>query len=187
MVDHPARFMKLFDQLTEIDREYLRIALESPAFMVEYGDNFDGQMTNPRLFKKYCLGHLQEVSEKVHAAGKVFGSHMDGDMSLLLDLVPETGLDVVESFSPAPLTSLGFDKAWDAWHNKVLMWGTIPSTIFEEEIPQDLFENQVRNILNTVIPDGLIILGIGDQAVQRTRPDRIKLVAKLLEHYTRKF
>ena len=183
MIDHPARFMNLFDQLSEIDREYVRIALESPAFMVEYGDNFDGQMTNPRLFKKYCLAHLQEVSEKVHAAGKVFGSHMDGDMRHLIDLVPETGLDVVESFSPAPLTSLRFDEAWEAWYNKVLMWGAIPSTIFEDEIPQDLFEEQVTDILTTVVPDGLIILGIGDQAVQRTRPDRIKQVSRLLEQY----
>jgi uroporphyrinogen-III decarboxylase len=183
MVDHPARFMHLYDQLSEIDQEYIRIALKAPAFMVEYGDNFDGQMTNPRLFKKYCLAHLQEASEKIHAVGKVFGSHMDGDMHHLIDLVLETGLDVVESFSPAPLTSVSFDRAWEVWNNNVIMWGAIPSIIFEDETPPDLFEHEVMNILTTVVPDGFIILGIGDQAVQRTRPDRIQYVAKLLEHH----
>ena len=63
------------------------------------------------------------------------------------------------------------------------MWGAIPSIIFEDETPHDLFEHNVMNILTTVVPDGFIILGIGDQAVQRTRPDRIRYVAKLLEQH----
>jgi hypothetical protein len=181
MFDHPDNFTKLSDQLSEIHQEFIRIAVESPALMVEHTDNFDGQMTNPRLFKHYCLPHLQATSEKVHAAGKVLGSHMDGDMRSLAKLVPDTGVDIVESFSPAPLTSFSFREAWDIWNKNVLIWGAIPSIIFEDEIPQNDFEHHILDTLATIMPDGLIILGIGDQAVKRTRVDRMKQVGMFLE------
>ena len=61
--------------------------------------------------------------------------------------------------------------------------GAIPSIIFEDETPQDLFEQQVMEILTTAVPEGFIILGIGDQAVQRTRLDRIEQVGKFLDQY----
>jgi hypothetical protein len=138
-------------------------------------------MTTPRLFKHYCLPHLQATSEKVHAAGKVLGSHMDGDMRSLAKLVPDTGVDIVESFSPAPLTSFSFREAWDIWNKNVLIWGAIPSIIFEDEIPQNDFEHHILDTLATIMPDGLIILGIGDQAVKRTRVDRMKQVGMFLE------
>ncbi|MGQ9632220.1 MAG: uroporphyrinogen decarboxylase family protein [bacterium] len=183
MHDHPERFGRLLDQLTEIDGEYVRIGIESPAFMLEYGDNFDGEITNPRLFERYCLPRIQEAGERIHAAGKVLGSHMDGDMKNLVELVPEAGLDVVESFSPKPLSSLTFKEAWEAWGDRVTIWGAIASPIFEAETPQDEFEREVMDILTTAVPDGLIILGIADQAVQRTLPDRIRRVGELIERY----
>lgn len=181
MIDHPEKFTKLFDQLSEIHQEFIRIAVESPAFMVEHTDNLDGQMTNPRLFKQYYLPHIQTTSEKVHAAGKVLGSHMDGDLRSLAKLIPESGVDVVESFSPAPLTRLSFREAWDIWDKKVLVWGALPSIIFEDETSQSDFERHLQETLDTIMPDGLIILGIADQAVKRTRVDRMKQVSMFLE------
>jgi hypothetical protein len=59
MIDNPKLFRTLLDQLSEIDVENLDLGLESPALMLEYGDNFDGEITNPNLFKEYCLPSRQ--------------------------------------------------------------------------------------------------------------------------------
>jgi len=64
--------------------------------------NFDGMITSPALFRRYCIPFMQRMADLVHARGRLLASHMDGDMKPLLDLIPQTGLDVVESFSPAP-------------------------------------------------------------------------------------
>ena len=82
---------------------------------VEFPDNLHGLMTNPRLFGEFCLPVYQRYTEILHGQGKKVGSHMDGDVRPLLALVPQTGLDVCESFSPAPLTSCTFAEAWQAW------------------------------------------------------------------------
>lgn len=181
MFDNPKRFGALLDQLTEIDIGILQCGIDSPAFMLEYGDNFDSEITNPRLFREYCLPRLQQASEKVHAAGKVLGSHMDGDMSLLVNLIPETGLDVVESFSPFPLSSLSFQQAWSAWKNRIIPWGIIPSPIFEQTTPRKLFEKTVSEIVTTIVGEGTAILGIADQAVSSTLPDRILRAGEIVE------
>jgi hypothetical protein len=87
---------------------------------------------------------------------------------------------VVESFSPAPLTALAFEEAWNEWRGKVLMWGAIPSTLFEPYIPEKNFEGWLETMFDTLAGDKRIILGIGDQALGPTLTDRIKRVSKLL-------
>ena len=82
---------------------------------VEFPDNLHGLMTNPNLFEAYCLPAYQQYSDILHAQGKVVGTQGDGELKPLLGLLAESGLDVCESFSPAPLTSCTLDEAWNAW------------------------------------------------------------------------
>jgi len=185
MFDNPKQFRVLLDRLMELDVENLDMGLEFPGLMLEYGDNFDGEITNPNLFKEYCLLHLQQASEKAHAAGKVIGSHMDGDMSHLVELVPETGLDVIEAFSPYPLSGLTFHEAWPAWKNKIVMWGVIPSPLFEANTPEEEFERIVIDIVKTIAGQGKAILGVADQALPPTLPDRIVRAGEIIEEFGR--
>jgi len=180
MLDNPARFAYLLDILTAQGREMVQTGLDSPALLVEFPDNFDGMITSPRLFQKYCIPFLQETAERVHAQGRFLGSHMDGDLKPLLHLIPESGVDVVESFSPSPLSRLSFPEAWEAWRGKVLMWGAVPSPLFEQNVPGWELEHCVCDLLDWVGGDGLIILGIADQAVGQTLIERVRRVSRIL-------
>ncbi len=184
MADDEAQFTYLLDALGDHARRALEIGLGLPSPMVEFVDNFEGMVTSPSLFRKYCIPFLQESADKVHAKGKVLGSHMDGNMKPLVDLIPECGIDVVESFSPSPLTRLEFKEAWETWRGKVLMWGAIPSPIFEPVVPEEVFENWLAEMFDTLSGDRRIILGIGDQAVGPTMPHRVKRVSELLGRET---
>ena len=85
------------DILTEQGREMVTLALASPALMLEFTDNVEGSITSPTLFQNYCMPFMQETADRIHTQGRYLGSHMDGNLKPLLDLVPECGLDVVES------------------------------------------------------------------------------------------
>jgi hypothetical protein len=152
--------------------------------MVEYVDNFEGMVTSPNLFTEYCMPFLQEAADKAHAKGKVLGSHMDGNMKPLLELIPECGVDVVESFSPAPLTPLTFKEAWEAWRGKAIMWGVIPSPIFEPHVAEQSFERWLEEMFETLAGDKRIVLGVGDQAVGPSMTGRIRRVSELLGRET---
>jgi len=180
MTDSPRAFRYLLDALAEQSENGMRLALDSPALLLEMPDNFDGMITSPGLFRQYCIPFMQRMANLVHARGRLLASHMDGDIKPLLDLVPQSGLDVVESFSPAPLSRLEFADAWRAWRDKVLIWGGIPSPIFETHVPAAEFQAWVRDMLALIGDDGRTILGIGDQAMGPTLIERVEQVSQML-------
>lgn len=180
MLDSPENFQYLMDILTEQGREMVTLGLASPALMLEFTDNLEGSITSPTLFQKYCMPFMQEAADRIHARGRYLGSHMDGNLTSLLHLVPECGVDVVESFSPAPLTRLSFEDAWNVWRGKVLMWGAVPSPIFEPHVPEREFTEWIQRMLDLLGGDRRIILGIGDQAVGPSLVERIQMAGEML-------
>lgn len=166
----------LDEQLLEI---LARLA-EFEALYVEFPDNLHGSMTNPRLFERYCLEPYQRYSEILHRQGKRVGSHTDGDVRGLLALLRESGLDVCESISPSPLTSLTFEEVWEAWRGGPIIWGGIPSPLLEPRTPQAEFEAWLERML-ALIGAEPIILGVGDMVMGNCAIERVEAVARRLE------
>ena len=180
LMDTEERIDYLLAALGEHAHRSLELGLEIPSLMVEFSDNFEGMVTSPTLFQKYCIPFLQDAADKAHAKGKMLGSHMDGNMKPLVHLIPKCGVDVVESFSPAPLTALTFKEAWNTWRDKVLMWGVIPSPIFEAHVSEQYFEEWIVDMFDIMAGNQRIVLGIGDQAMGPTLLSRISRVSELL-------
>ena len=146
---------------------------------VEFPDNLHGPMTSPRLFKEYCLPMYQKYCDALQAQGKKVGSHTDGDMRPLLNLLPQTGLDVCESFSPFPLTKCTFEEAWQAWERGPLIWGAIPSPILEEWVSEADFRAYMQNLFEKI--DRPIIFGIVDLFMRHNSMERATTIASLIE------
>jgi len=144
---------------------------------IEFCDNLEGSMTNPRLFQKYLAPYYQQYSEILHGQGKKLGSHTDGNLKKLLALLTESGLDVCESFTPAPITDCTFEEAWNTWRKKPLIWGGIPSYYLETRVPQEEFKKYIENILE-LVQDCPIILGIGDAVMCNNDIERVRWIAQ---------
>ena len=183
-------FQALYDSIDELDRlihildqqmvDILNRLAETDLPYIEFGDNLDGMMTNPDLFRQYCLPQYQQYTQILHAQGKKVGSHTDGNLKPLVDLLPESGLDVCESFTPQPLTELPFEEAWQKWRNGPIIWGGIPSSLLEARTEQPVFEDFVDKLLATV-GKGPIIIGVGDMVLDNNQIDRVKYIAEKIE------
>jgi uroporphyrinogen-III decarboxylase len=156
---------QLFQQLLKLLDEQMVLVLGglagSKLDIIEFNDNLEGQMTNPKLFREYSLPAYQRYADLVHGLGIKIGSHTDGNLKSLLGLLKESGLDVCESISPAPLTPYTFDEVWSAWENGPIIWGAIPSPILEERTPEGEFQETIEHMLET-INQPRIILGVAD-------------------------
>jgi uroporphyrinogen-III decarboxylase len=139
-------------------------------------------MTNPKLFKKYNLPYYQKYADILHGQGKKVGSHTDGNLKPLLNLLAKCGLDVCESFSPAPLTECSFNKAWQAWKDGPIIWGGIPSPLLEERTSESEFQEYVQGLLKTV-GDRPIIIGIGDMVLGNNLVERVEYIATEIEKH----
>ena len=176
----------LIDRLmTILDEQYMEIVnrlSELSVIYVEFPDNLDGMMTNPRLFEKYSLPYYQKYTGVLHGQGKKVGCHTDGNVKPLLNLLAQSGLDVCESFSPYPLTECTFEEAWETWRNGPIIWGGIPSPILEERTQDDEFQEYVHRLLQT-IGDQPIILGVGDMVLGNNLIERVEYIATEVENH----
>ncbi|MEN8244072.1 MAG: uroporphyrinogen decarboxylase family protein [Thermodesulfobacteriota bacterium] len=183
-------FQALYDDREALDRlihvldlqmeDIIERLAETDLPYIEFGDNLDGMMTNPNLFREYCIPQYQKYTDMLHQQGKKAGSHTDGNLKPLVDFLPESGLDVCESFTPQPLTELLFEDAWEKWRNGPLIWGGIPSDLLEERTDQADFEAFVDNLLATVGRNPIIV-GVGDMVLDNNRIERVKYIADRIE------
>ncbi|MCJ7512811.1 MAG: hypothetical protein MUO23_07560 [Anaerolineales bacterium] len=171
---------RLLGVLDEQLQEILARLADFSVRYVEFPDNLHGPMTNPKLFQRYCLDPYQRYCETLHRQGKRVGSHTDGDVKPLLGLVRESGLDVCESVSPFPLTSITFDEVWEAWRGGPLIWGGIPSPILEARTPSAEFEAWIDHLLER-IGGAPIILGVGDMVMGNSLIERVEAIAERVE------
>jgi len=177
LYESPQRLKRLIEVLDQHLVEILHRLSDLSALYVEFPDNLDGFMTNPNLFQEYCLPYYQKYADILHGQGKKVGAHTDGNLKPLLKLLAESGLDVCESFSPAPLTECTFEEAWDTWQKGPLIWGGIPSPLLEKRTSENEFIAYVERLLH-VIGNRPIILGVGDMVMGNNLIERVEYIAQ---------
>jgi hypothetical protein len=183
MHDEPSRVQALLESIdaVRVTTAELLAGLDYP--YVEFADGITGQMTNPKLFADYVVPALQHYTELYHGQGKKVGSHFDGDLKPLLGQLSDTGLDVIESVSPAPLTECTFDEMWEAvGGGPPLMWGVIPSPLLEERVPEEELRVFVDHVLE-VVGDAPVILGISDMMLGNDMIERLEWIAERVESH----
>ncbi len=174
---------RLLKKLEDIFADTLHRLADFDVPYIEFPDNLDGTMTNPKLFDQYSLPAYQRFTDILHKQGKKVGCHTDGDLANLLGRLKETGIDVCESVSPLPLTKTSFDEFWEAWGNDgPIMWGPIPSPLLEEMHTEDKLQDYLRHLLETV-GDSPIILGVSDMVVGENIIERVEYIAEVIEAF----
>ncbi|MCL4370714.1 MAG: hypothetical protein M1380_07375 [Chloroflexi bacterium] len=187
LYDHVSQVEHLLQLLTDFHKEKLwPICLDAPTELIETGANLSGIMTTPALFESYFAPYTREYAQRLHAKGKLLGTHLDGDPAPLLKEVPRSGLDMVEAFTPAPMTNCTVGDARKAYDGKVMIWGGIPSTILcPDSMDDEQFDAQMRRLLKEVTPGDGFILGVGDNIMPEASLERVILVREMVEKYGR--
>jgi len=178
--DHTERVERFLRFLTDWTRQVCRVMVDSPAELILCGDNLSGIITTPSLFRTYCVPFYQEFAAALHGRGKWLASHFDGEPAPLLDVFPESGVDVAECFTPAPMTRASLTEAQQRWGDRVVIWGGIPSIVLCPSTPEDEFERFLDMLFGEAIPAGNIILGVGDNVVADALLERVIRISRLV-------
>lgn len=180
--DNPAQVERLMGMMDEVNRHTLQSMADFQIPYVELCENVDVSMANPRLFSKYILPAYQGYAEILHKQGKKLGAHLDGNLQGLVPLIAESGLDICESFTPAPQTACAFEDAWRCWQNGPLIWGGIPSCFLEARTSPDVFHIRVDEML-ALIGTRPVILGIADAVMPDNQIDRLNWLVERIEDH----
>ena len=182
LADNPQKVEHLYEVVKEQWERQLNIIADSPAKTLMICGNWSDDIHTP-VFRKYFAPWLRETTEFLHGRGKLARVHADGEMRRLIPLVLETGIDVAEAWSPAPMTSVTTAELRKAWGDKITIWGGLPTVIFEPAYSDEEFDAYVINLFREIAPGNNFIVGMGDNFPVGGNIDRVRRVVEFIEKH----
>ena len=148
------------------------------------GANYDDTITYPPLFKEHILPWLQRWADMLHARGKIFMSHCDGENDGILDLLAQSGMDVAESVCAPPMVEVSMGRMRGAFGGQITIFGGVPSVaLLEESMNDDEFEAYMRALFREIAPGDRFILGVSDMVPPDAKWERLVRMAEMVEEW----
>lgn len=181
--DHPDKVEHLLHLIEDLERRKLQIAADCPSSpVIRIGGNWSDSIHVP-VWRKYMVPWFREATEFLHQKGKLVLGHIDGEMKRLVPMFVETGIDVAEACTPAPMTSVTVKELREAWGEKVTIWGGVPSVMLEPTYSDEEFDDFVMNLFWDIQPGYNFIVGMGDNVPVAAVFRRVGRIAELVEKY----
>jgi uroporphyrinogen-III decarboxylase len=184
LYDHTQEMEKTADVITQKAVEACELIADSPAKVVETGDNLDERTFSPKLFEHYGLPYYNQMSKILHAKDKIFKSHACGFVKHLLTMLKDSGLDVIEAFPTTPMNDLTIREAREKLEGKVSIMSGIPSVImFRKVMKDDDFRDYVLRLLDDIQPGNGFVLGMADNVPADADFDRVAMISQIVDDY----
>ena len=182
LADYRQEVEHLLAVMTEVQRERLwPVIADSPAQLLQNGSHLSSQFTPPPIFEKYILPYYKEFIPLMHDRGKSVAMHGDDDTSRILDLIERAGWDMVECFVTAPMVPLTLKRAREAWGDRVIIWGGLPSALLSPSVSEDEFRAYISRMFEVIAPGDAFILGVADNVMPDSLISRVAWVSEEVE------
>jgi uroporphyrinogen-III decarboxylase len=184
LADHPKEIAQLVEDMTPFYTRLVEILADSPAEVVLMGANYDDTITYPPLFKEHMLPWMQRWAGVLHAKGKLFLSHCDGENDGILDMLADSGMDVAESVCAPPMVEVSMGRMRAAFGGKITIFGGVPSVaLIEDSMSDDEFEAYMRALFREIAPGDRFILGVSDMVPPDAKWERLVRMAEMVEQW----
>ncbi len=160
--DHPDYFAKLVDAQTRRDERRLKLVADSPAEFLGFG--WIEGLWSPGQFRKWELPFYKKWVPYLQSKGKILSLHCDvtGNLNSYKKIIAETGVDVVEAFTPPPITNLCLSDARECWKNTII-WVNFPETIFFSGA--EVTKEYTIQLLKSAAPGDRLVLGFTEMGI----------------------
>jgi len=184
MYDHPKELRQLCEDMDPFFDQMFRTLADSPAEVIASGFNYDAMITYPPFFEEHILPHVQKLADMLHSKGKLLLNHCDGENKGLLDLILESGIDIAEAVAPQPMTKITISEAKKAFKGKVTIMGGVPSVaLLEESMPDEEFEQFMKNLFREIAPGDRFILAVGDCVPPDAKFERLLRITEMVQQW----
>lgn len=181
LMDYPNEVEEILEILEAKALEAYEIIARGPIWVCHCGDNMD-TMTSPGHYERYVIPFSHRAAEIFHKHGKLYESHYDGSLANLLPLIPKSGLDSIEAFTPAPMADCTIHDVARHLGGKVVVQGGVPAASLCHGFPLDELKRIVVESLEYGKGGGFI-LGMGDNVPPDADFSRIDFITELVDRY----
>jgi uroporphyrinogen-III decarboxylase len=184
LYDYPDEMEKTADLITQNAIKVYELMADSPAKVVESGDNLDERTFSPRLFERYGLPFYRQMSEILHKKDKVYKCHACGFVKHLLPMIKDSGLDAIEAFPTVPMNDLTISEAREILEGKVSIMSGVPSVIMFRKVMKDKdFKDYIMRVLDDIQPGNGFILAMADNVPADADFDRVAMISQIVDDY----
>ncbi len=146
----------LLNSLEEKEKEVLEIGADSPAKVIFLDENITSDITSPELFSKYCLPFYKKYIPLLHQKEKICLAHLDGKLNALKNLIKNTDIDVIDSFTlPGAGGDLPLEEARKIWPDKAISINFPAFLCFKKE--REIKEYLENLLVNEVTKNSFMI------------------------------
>ena len=149
LFDYEAQLLALYEAMLLNYRRAAELVAAGPGRFVSVLENFTAESLGPRRFKKFLLPVYEELFPMLQAAGKIVGTHYDGQLASCQGLIAGAPIDLIESLTPPPEGDMTLTKARQVWPDK-LFWSNINVACY------DLPPHQLRDLVLERVAAGAV-------------------------------
>jgi len=166
-LDFPDHYARLIAALERRNRRVFDAVADCPAEVFNLGDVSD--YYGPKQFREQDLPFYEEYVPLLHARGKILTNHAHSShLQQVKDLIPMTGLDVIDAFTPPPVGNLSLAEARAAWGDRVIIGLNFPESIFWE--PTEEVKAYTLDLLRSD-PGGPLIITLTEMGISMLADD----------------
>ncbi len=147
VADFPDRVERTIELLRQRARRVFEIAYRSPAPFINLPDNITAPTIGQRRFRDTCVPLYNELADMLAEHDVPVFVHMDGDLKPLWDLIADSQVGGLDSFTPTPDCDTTVAQAIDMWPEKRL-WVNFPSSVHLRPV------DEVRATAESILADG---------------------------------
>ena len=159
LMDYPDvidEFLKLQEQK---DLEIVQLACKDPARLICLADHADETLISPAWYKKYCIPYYKKVSDILHKHKKMISTHLDGNFKGFFNILGETGFDLLDGCTPAPMFNYEPEELAAAMPDDMYAFIGVPATLFCQNVPTKEIFKMADRIMTAFEGRGFINVG----------------------------
>jgi len=155
-----AAYLEDFMQLQEAkDLEVIKLAAGGPERLVIISDHADENLIAPPHYAEYCIPYYRKACDILHAGGKFVSTHLDGNFRGFFDMLGDTGFDLLDGCTPAPMFNFEVEELADALPEGMYAYCGVPSTLFCQNLPDEQILAFADRIMDAFAGRGIINVG----------------------------
>ncbi len=176
--DLAAEMEELYEALLNVFRKRIELTAEGPGKFVSVLENFTAETLGPKRFKELLLPVYEECFPILQSAGKIVGTHYDGQMSSCKDLIASAPIDLIESLTPPPEGDMTLAECRAAWPDK-LFWSNLNVALYD--LPPAELKAKVLRRVEEAAPDGRRLAFEVSEQYPDNWPESLPVVLEALE------
>ncbi len=159
IADCPEKIRDLLVLQEAKDMELIHLAAHGPQRLVIISDHADENLIAPPLYKEYCIPFYRKATAILHEKSKFVSTHLDGNFKGHFPLLSETGFDLLDGCTPAPMFNYEVEELGQALPDNMYAFCGIPSSLFCQNLSNDVIFKFADRIMDTFRSRGFINIG----------------------------